>query len=381
VAETGYRRYPETTLRAEKFQYPGFDLGDMERSHALSIGLAVVIVAGVVAPPVTASSGASGYSLQQSVDPDLVNLNVALQENGDARWQIEYFVRLSTDNETQAFEDLMADVEANRSAYIDRFAQRMNATVASAAESTGREMRATDFTVSTEIRTLGNQYGVLTYTFTWTNFAQVSDDTITAGDALDGFFLDEETSLQFAWPDAYGLQSVSPDPDSIREQSVTWRGPLDFATGEPTLSVAPGATGPTTTDGGETPTQTTPSQESGGIWGWLIGGFVVLALVGAGVWYWRQQGEAPSPAAETEGGDEPPEEPPAELLSNEERVEQYLENHGGRAKQQEIVDGLGWTEAKTSQVLSDMQDADRIEKFRIGRENVVKLPDTDGKTE
>jgi uncharacterized membrane protein len=44
-------------------------------------------------------------------------------------------------------------------------------------------------------------------------------------------------------------------------------------------------------------------------------------------------------------------------------------------KQQEIVSGLEWTEAKTSQVVNAMHEDGRIEKFRIGRENVVKLPE------
>jgi uncharacterized membrane protein len=64
-----------------------------------------------------------------------------------------------------------------------------------------------------------------------------------------------------------------------------------------------------------------------------------------------------------------------ELLSNEERVERLLERNGGRVKQQEIVSGLEWTEAKTSQVVNAMHEDGRIEKFRIGRENVVKLPE------
>jgi uncharacterized membrane protein len=70
-------------------------------------------------------------------------------------------------------------------------------------------------------------------------------------------------------------------------------------------------------------------------------------------------------------------EPPSELLSNEERVEQFLESQGGRAKQQAVVEALGWTEAKTSQVVKQMREDDRLDSFRIGRENVLKLPDAD----
>lgn len=355
--------------------------GSLRRSLAF---VAVLLIATTVPPPAVADSGANGLGLQETVDPDLVNLNVALQDNGDATWEIEYLVRLRTENETQAFEDLQADVHANETAYLDRFESRMTSTVADAAEATGRNMSAQDFTVSAEIRTLGNRYGVLTYTFTWTNFATVEDDTVTAGDALEGFFLDQETTLQFTWPEGYELSSVSPEPTSTRDQSVVWQGQLDFASGEPRLSVvqATGTTTTTTTEGTTVTTSpgttgTTSPDEGTSIWIWILGGIVVLAVLAGAVWYWRDLGGTAGPAVEEDGGDEPP----ADLMSNEERVEQFLESQGGRSKQQEIVEGLGWTEAKTSQVLSDMQESGRIEKFRIGRENVVKLPDTDGESD
>ncbi|MXR21266.1 helix-turn-helix transcriptional regulator, partial [Halobacterium bonnevillei] len=71
------------------------------------------------------------------------------------------------------------------------------------------------------------------------------------------------------------------------------------------------------------------------------------------------------------------EETPEELLSNEERVKRFLREQGGRAKQQDVVDAMGWTEAKTSQVVKGMREDDELESFRIGRENVLKLPDVD----
>lgn len=344
--------------------------------------VAVLLIATTVPPLAVADSGANGLGLQQTVDPDLVNLNVEIHEDGDATWKIEYLVRLRTENETQAFEDLMADVEENESAFLDRFESRMATTVSDAAEATGRNMSAQDFAISAEIRTLGNRYGVLTYTFTWTNFAAVQDDTITAGDALEGFFLDEQTTLQFAWPEGYELSAVSPEPTSVRDQSVVWQGQLDFASGQPRLSIVP-ATGTTTTTEETTvttspgTTETTDPDEETSIWVWILGGIVVLAILAGALWYLRERGGAPGPVVDEDHGDEPP----ADLMSNEERVEQFLESQGGRSKQQEIVEGLGWTEAKTSQVLSDMQESGRIEKFRIGRENVVKLPDTDGESD
>jgi hypothetical protein len=66
-----------------------------------------------------------------------------------------------------------------------------------------------------------------------------------------------------------------------------------------------------------------------------------------------------------------------ELLSDEERVERLLDQNGGRMKQANIVKETGWSNAKVSQLLSSMADEGRIDKLRIGRENLISFPDED----
>ncbi|MFB6134218.1 MAG: DUF4897 domain-containing protein [Halanaeroarchaeum sp.] len=358
----------------------------MIRGKVVAVIVLGLLVGATVVPGMGTASGV-GLAQPQDVDPDNVLISIDVQANGTAVWQIEYRVRLTT--ETEAYEDLVADVRTNRSEYLDRFANRMNATVEDAENYTGRAMTARDFGVTAEIRELPQQYGVLTYTFVWEGFAAVEDDVIRVGDALEGFFLDAETTLIVSWPASYEATSVSPAPTDERENAISWEGPLDFVDGEPRIVLEPE---PTTTP---PPTDTTDAVEGGSGTAWLLvaGVFVLLVLLGlAAVWYMRhedgdesaaavgsgQTDETPPSAGDrtaTEAEDRDQDEPPEELLSNEERVTRFLDEHGGRAKQQEIVDGLGWTEAKTSQVLSSMAEEDEIEKFRIGRENVVKLPD------
>ena len=72
------------------------------------------------------------------------------------------------------------------------------------------------------------------------------------------------------------------------------------------------------------------------------------------------------------------EEPGApELLSDEERVERLLRANGGRMKQAVIVEETGWSNAKVSQLLSTMNENDQIKKLRIGRENLITVPEQD----
>jgi uncharacterized membrane protein len=59
-------------------------------------------------------------------------------------------------------------------------------------------------------------------------------------------------------------------------------------------------------------------------------------------------------------------------------VEHLLEQNGGRMRQADIVSETGWSDAKVSQLLSAMADEDRIDKLRLGRENLISFPDVDG---
>jgi len=74
------------------------------------------------------------------------------------------------------------------------------------------------------------------------------------------------------------------------------------------------------------------------------------------------------------GGESPRER---DLLSNEEHVLRELERNDGRMKQQALVESLDWTEAKTSRVANEMHDEGAIDKYRLGRENVLALPEKD----
>ncbi len=396
--------------------------------------LAAVLLAGVGATGTATSAQTVDTIAGTQVDPDDVSLTVGLREDGSAAWTIEYRVRLDDDNTTQAFESLRDDIEANDTQYVSEFRGRMVATADTAENATGREMEIRNVSIEANRQELPQEYGVLTYSFVWTNFAVVEDGSIVAGDALSGFFLDSETSLQFSWPAGYAVETVQPEPDDIRAESrlAVWNGQLDFGPDEPTLVVSERAAGGTATtapgDGG--------SDEGGGLPIVVIVAVGLIAVVAAGVLYRERGGGAPvgtpdSPAGggaapsgteddaatDASGADRPAtggddgtaaasagtagpagadadgtgvdgaaagaaaaggdEEPPweDELLSNEEQVLALVEHEGGRMKQQEVAQTLDWTDAKTSQVVRKMRDEGDLDAFRLGRENVLVLPD------
>ncbi|MFW5938035.1 MAG: DUF7345 domain-containing protein [Halanaeroarchaeum sp.] len=384
----------------------------------------ILVVAAVVAVGLAAVGGASGASgvpaggLEQTdVDPDDVLIDVAVEPDGDAVWEIQYRVRLSTDDDEQAFEDLRADVDADPDAYTSRFRDRMSSTAATAENATGREMAVSNTTVTAERRELPQSYGVLTYRFEWSNFAAVDGDRIVVGDAIDGMFLDEDSSLIISWPDGNRLAETSPSPTETREGSVVWQGPIDFTQGQPRATIeSEGILGTSTSFvaavilglvvvavalayrrewgrarigsvlagragdrdasepgggvGAEAPDRSdgvhTSGDSNAGDPNTSADGSVDEATGSAAT---RADSE---PDGDGAGDGEPLDE---DLLSNEEQVLRLIEANGGRMKQKRVAEELDWTAAKTSQVVTGLRDEDDLDGFRLGRENVLSLPD------
>ena len=346
-------------------------------------GLTVLLVfAGFTAVILFSVAGVSGglagdapsEALSQSdVDADSIEMDATIHPDGDADWRVVYRLELDDDDEIEAFESLQADLEANQSAYLDPFEDRIERTVESAETATQREMSAGNFSVSAE-RTVqpDTEFGAVVFEYEWTGFAAVEDDgaRIHAGDALDSLFLEEQTSLTLRWDEAYQLDSHTPQASTEGSQRLTWRGPLDFDTGEPRLSLVP-------TDEGASGADAVPSTPV-----LLVG--LAAAVVVVGLWLVSSQRRQRPTGSNTETGtdeattstDEPEQAGvPSELLSNEERVLALLEQHDGRLKQKKVAETLDWSAAKTSQVVGTLREDGEVETFRIGRENVLTLPD------
>ncbi|ESS09214.1 MAG: hypothetical protein A07HN63_01003 [uncultured archaeon A07HN63] len=368
-------------------------------------GLVVVLMLALLAPaaplaadPVSGQSGAiaqPGVIAQPAgVEADSVRITVRLRENGSAAWTVAFRTVLDSENRTAAFDSLQSDIDATPDAYTAPFADRIRNTVAVAENETDREMAADGFSIDTTKQSLARDYGIVTYRFSWAGFANVTGDTLRAGDAIDGFYLADGTKLRIEWPSEYTRQSVAPDPDETHENAVAWvGGQTDFVSGQPRVAVAPGGPGLG-----------------------LVGGIVVALLVLVAGWFvTRQRGDdgaavvTPTATADTataaadatadagatgaagatdtdaaadSAADdaavtdaERSSEPDPELLSNEEQVVKLLDENGGRMKQKRVVEELGWTDAKTSKVVSGLREEGEIESFRIGRENVLTFPD------
>lgn len=354
----------------------------MNRGSGFALALlGCCVLAGLLAVGPVAAAG--GFA-QEDIDADDVLLSIEVEDNGDAVWTIEYRNRLETDDETEAFEQLRTDIENDPGPYIDRFDDRMASTADNAAEVTGREMAISGTDIEAERRDLPQEYGVVSFTFRWSNFAVVDGERLRVGDAIDGLFLDEETTLLISWPADKELHSASPSPSETRDSSLVYTGPTNFASGEPRIELGP--PGVAADDGGIAASTV------------IVGALVGLAIVAAaGFAAYRRREDLSEPSAvddrSVDDGSPPSDGDPErgsdrdrtheegtdpELLSNEEQVLRLIESEGGRMKQQTVVERLGWTDAKTSQVTKKLREEGKLEGFRLGRENVLSLPEDGG---
>ncbi|WP_408956814.1 hypothetical protein [Natrinema sp. 74] len=361
---------------------------------AVAIAAALLVGAGPIgaangASAAPARSGSSPFTLQQDqIDADEVRMDVALRPNGTAEWTVEFWMHLDDNESTTAFASLRDDIRDDPANHTRAFADRMRETVSTASNATGREMSVGGFDVGAKRQSFAREYGVVRYTFRWQGFAAVEGDDLRAGDALEGIYLDDGTRLLIAWPDGYERTAVTPEPDEDRDRAVIWRGSeTDFVSGEPRVVVTAVGSGP-------------PTAALAAVTVVLLGG------AAAGWWYYTRRadrvddgsaGPEPAPDAESPRVDSaetelPPsattdaeqadatatdDAPDPELLSNEEQVLRLLRERGGRLKQQTVVEELDWTDAKTSKVVSGLREAGKLESFRLGRENVLSLPDGD----
>ena len=331
------------------------------RRAVTAVLLAAVLAVGVAAPALGQASGAT------------TTMRVDLEADGDAHWTVSAHFSLADANETEAF-DRLADEHVGGTAevlVVDPYEHAVDL----AAAATDRPMVLDN--VSRAAERTGNR-GALRLSFDWTNFSRVeaNGSRLVLGDVFrspSGTWLpglNEGQVLVVAFPEGYSVRSSS---RALDNGTIRVEGPATFEPGEPSATLErTGGDGP-----GEPPDDlAVPTALTAG---------AVLAIVAlvAYVLYRRRReevvadGEAAAADA-AEGADEPatpPEED--ELLSDEERVLRLLRSAGGRMKQVDIVEETDWSNAKVSQLLSAMAEEGRVEKLRIGRENLISLPGED----
>lgn len=323
-----------------------------------------------------------------------LTIEINVQQNGDARFVLRKEYPTATPAQEDAFRELAGEFRDGEYHLGYETFQRV---VDDVSEHTNRSMEVGD---ARRTAWIDGDTGKLEQQFTWTNFGNASDDRVVVGDAFtddEGVWLrdlDQHERLELRGPEEY---RISDSQYGVSGDAVVWEGPHEFQADEfrtvferdggplANLWLLLAGVGlvivggvayllvrrleldgfrdvvPTTVTGdGGTPTPEQTGTDGGS----------TAPEVGA-------VGGATAPIGDSESEDAADDGVDPELLSDEERVERLLEQNGGRMKQANIVDETGWSNAKVSQLLSDMDEQDRVDKLRIGRENLISLPDED----
>ncbi|ELZ50397.1 hypothetical protein C464_02315 [Halorubrum coriense DSM 10284] len=336
--------------------------------------------------------------------PSATRIRVALNPDRSADWTVAVRYSLADENETATFRTVgerFRDGEVGPDAELFegfRRAANRNVDRSMAIEGVEREFVVhedpSEFDVATDDAAA---VGELRLTFTWTAFLAQDGENLVLGDALTTpdnatwlGSLEADQTLEVRTPEGYTVTGTpSTAVTQLSDGDVIIQGPQTFDGGEPVAIVY------------------SPAGVGSPPWGMFVAAIVLAAVLVAGsvVGYRRvsaDEGAAGEPLANGEGGapsgtgqrtagdpaagrredpdaagesDDGADEPDLSLLSDEERVERLLGENGGRMRQADIVAETGWSDAKVSQLLSAMADEGRVEKLRLGRENLISLPD------
>lgn len=336
----------------------------------------------------TAPQSAPSIGLEASAKTEI---RIVLHEDGNATWIISVQYVLEDDTERTAFDDFAQDFAggtADGPVSVSTFEQFRS----QAAETTGREMSIID------VSQTGNRngsVGKLTLEFTWTNFLGTQNDQLVLDDVFltptgEPWFgsLEANQVLIIETPQGYQVNTTPGVNPDLRNGDAWIQGPQVFTADErliitySSVTTGPGTEGPT-------PTRSIADQLSWGIFGAAL--LLAAAILAAALLYRRRSpDEEPIPGAvptanshapDTQEAGETPETNDDDavdlsLLSDEERIERLLERNDGRMRQATIVKETGWSDAKVSQLLSAMAAENRVEKLRLGRENIISLPES-----
>jgi hypothetical protein len=303
--------------------------------------LAIAVLFLILTLPVAWAAPATEYT---------TTYTIALRQDGSALWTVEYRTPIVTDDDLNNFENYSSDLN---SVYLPQLEDLMQRSAAQAATGTSRQMTVDNFSGNAVIQTSPTgKFGVVTYSFSWMNFA-VADSGLTAGDAFaGGLYLDKDSTLIVQYPRGYTVTAADPGPDQQTGNQLVWYGLRSFGPGEPRIVLA------------------------GPVFPFLpvVIGLIAIIIATTGfVVYWKRRQKVVPEDLPDEPEDMPTQLSEAEMLSLEERIIQLLKAHGGEQFQSEIVKVLGMPKSTVSSTLNDLHRRGIIQKIRKGRENLIRL--------
>jgi len=284
---------------------------------------------------------------------------INVKDDGTAVWYVEYRTQLVTKEDIDAFENYS---EQLKPVYLNEFRELMQKSVSAASNATTRKMMAGGFTGEARIDTAptGN-YGVVRYSFTWTDFAKLdSNKNLNVGDVfVGGLYLSKDNALIIQYPSGYTAEQVTPQPDIVRDGMI-WYGLRSFNAGEPDIVLL------------------RPSIS------WTLYALAIIILVGGAAIAFKirrnkvqvtgaPSGEGIEPAGETVHEEAADMANMEDMMDLEDRIVATLKESGGSLYQSDIVKKLDLPKSTVSSALNGLHAKNTIQKIKKGRENLIRL--------
>jgi DNA-binding transcriptional ArsR family regulator len=346
-----------------------------------------------------------------AVAESIITVNV--NESGNAFWIMEKRMPLTPPELNEWEAAIKTGQNISRYRDVPEFNDTIDLFQRSAQNFSNRSMEIKDVNISFDtLSTLSGDFGIIRYTFLWTNFSRRDSDSIFVGDAFsEGLVLSPASVLIINIPDGYNVTNVTPIYDQRDGSRLIWGGTLyrNFSIGEPALVLSRSNV--------TTPVVNVPENFIRPLIAISIFVFLSVALVVSlrrrrranltekgnelkrehgelkeilktpEVWnnlvqllhkeFGTQSVEELEKAAREQRLkklDEKAQTPRAEEeLEYEEMIEQYLLRSGGQAYQSDIVKESGLSKSKISMVLAAMKEDGMIIKIRKGKENLIRL--------
>lgn len=274
---------------------------------------------------------------------DYVEYNVRVNDDGSAAWRIIQVSDINTPIDTWVeFQQRILDL----------------AEVAATASQRAMELDSDSMQIDTVI---SGESKRTEYTFTWLNFSIIQNQAITFGDVfrVENFFarLYGDSSLKITYPATFAVSSVSPEPNERDDQTqmLVWYRTQDFLSGNPTIVL----TNDITLEDGNARNRL-----------WSITILVAVVVVGVSValfFVLRRRKSRDKTAAVTLS-------PAASLVeTDEDRIIKIIKSSGGTVRQSEINDQTKFSKAKTSQLLTTLEQKGVVTRVKKGRDKIVTL--------
>ncbi|MCW4003483.1 MAG: hypothetical protein NWE95_06190 [Candidatus Bathyarchaeota archaeon] len=266
--------------------------------------------------------------------------HIQVNNDGSAVWTITQFSNVDSPVDTwQGFQEkifTLVDAASNlteRGMEISEESLQINTTISSASK-------------------------ITEYSFIWQNFSIVNDSELRFGDVfqVENFFgqLYGDAALELSYPSDFRVKSVSPPPNERQDstQTLRWARTHDLASGVSVILTRAPSNG-----------FSDNISQYGLIVVALAVGVTVSLLGFFAVKRRRNKGEN----ASTTVMDASP------IESEEDKILKVLKSSGGSMRQSEITERCRFSKAKTSQLLSALENSGVITRYKKGRDKIVTL--------